>query len=207
MSSKRTMKPVIRKNRIFFEDLYRNYYSPLVQFCEGILFDLEEAKDVAQEVFTDLWSKEEAVQIQSSMKTYLFSCAKYKAFDRLKSLHIIDKNQDQLKEACLNALSYDALPDEELKTKIRNIINGFPSQMKKVLEYHCFYSWKYAEIAEELGISINTVKTHLKKAYKRFKQEFSKDLLSTILMCCIVGLFSCNFVVFLFIDALSLWRK
>ena len=168
---------MIPKNKEFFEGLYRDYYSSLVQFCEGILFDSDEAMDVVQEVFLDLWKKNESIKIETTIKTYLYTCVKYKAFNRLKKLKIIDKHQDQLKEAYLNALEYDALPDEELKNKIRDIIDDFPTQMKKVLEYHSFYGWKYAEIAEELGISINSVKTHISRAYKRFRKEFNQDLL------------------------------
>ena len=190
MSSEKELKHVIiPRKKEFFEELYRDFYSLLVQFCEGILFDSDESIDVVQEVFLDLWNKSGSIKIESTIKTYLYSCVKYKAFNRLKKLKIIDKHQDQLKEAYLNALEYDALPDEELKNKIRGIIDDFPAQMKKVLEYHSFYGWKYAEIAEEFGISINSVKTQLRRAYKRFREEFNQDILSLAVIWYLVDQF------------------
>nr|WP_320119186.1 RNA polymerase sigma-70 factor [uncultured Marinifilum sp.] len=177
---------LIPKNKEYFEELYREYYSSLVKFSEGILFDTEEAMDVVQEVFLEIWKKEEALQIESTVKTYLYSCVKYRAFSRLRKLNIIDKHQDQVKEAYLYALDQEALPDEELKKRIRDLINTFPSQMKSVIEFHSFYGWKYQEIAEELNISINTVKTHVKRAYKRFREEFNSEYLPLVMIWYII---------------------
>ncbi len=173
---------LIPKNREFFENLYRDYYSSLVTFCEGILFDSEEAMDVVQEVFLELWKKNNQIEIENTIKTYLYSCVKYKAFDRIKKLNIIDRHQDQLKEAYLNTMDYEALPDEALKKRIRQVLNDCPPQMRKVLEYHSFYGWKYKEIAEELGISVNSVKTHMKRAYKRLREEFKTDFSSSVMV-------------------------
>lgn len=168
---------LIPKNKEYFEELYREYYSSLVRFCEGILFDSEEASDVVQEVFLEIWKKKKSVQIESTIKTYLYTCVKYRAFSRLRKLNIIDKHQDQVKEAYLYGLDQDSLPDEELKIRIRELVDSFPPQMKMVIECHSFYGWKYQEIADELGISINSVKTHVKRAYKRFREEFKSEYL------------------------------
>lgn len=176
MNPKETPKiTLIPKNQEFFEKLYCDYYSSLVTFCEGILFDSEEAMDVVQEVFLDLWKKNNQIEIENTIKTYLYTCVKYKAFNRIKKLNIIDRHQDQLKEAYLNTMDFEAMPDEAIKDKIRRILNDCPPQMRKVLEYHSFYGWKYKEIAEELGISVNSVKTHIQRAYKRFRAEFKTD--------------------------------
>lgn len=178
MSSQNKPKQLlIPKDKEFFEELYREHYSALVQFSENILFDSEEAMDVVQEVFLELWNKDEKIEIENTIKTYLFSCVKYKAFNRIRKLQIIDKHQDQLKEAYFSANELDSLPDEELKSKVRNILDDCSPQMRKVLEYHSFYGWKYQEIADELGVSMNTVKTHVKRAYKKFRDEFNKDFL------------------------------
>ena len=41
--------------------LYRDYYEILVRFAEGLLFDEEEARDMVQEVFLDLWNKDKNI--------------------------------------------------------------------------------------------------------------------------------------------------
>lgn len=122
-----------------------------------------------------IYGKNNQIEIENTIKTYLYTCVKYKAFNRIKKLNIIDRHQDQLKEAYLNTMDFEAMPDEAIKDKIRRILNDCPPQMRKVLEYHSFYGWKYKEIAEELGISVNSVKTHIQRAYKRFRAEFKTD--------------------------------
>ncbi|RXQ93948.1 RNA polymerase sigma-70 factor [Ancylomarina salipaludis] len=173
---------IIPKNKEFFEELYRDYYSSLVQFARGILFDEDEAQDIVQEVFLDLWNKHGRTYIETTIKTYLFSCVKYKSFNRLKKLNIIDKHHEQVKEACLFAYEYDAIPDRDLQNKIRETLDSFPSQMRKVLEYHTLCDWKYQEIADELEISINTVKTHVKRGYKRFREVLGKEFYPVLMV-------------------------
>jgi RNA polymerase sigma-70 factor (ECF subfamily) len=173
---------LIPKDTSFYEKLYRDYYEILVRFAEGILFDEEEARDMVQEVFLDLWNKEKNILIDSSIKTYLYSCVKYKTFNRIKKLKLIDRHQDQVKEAILYAMDYSSLPEDELKEKIQSIFDEFSPQMRKVVELHSFSGLKYKEIAEELDISINSVKTHMKRAYKRLRDELSKEMLTSVLV-------------------------
>ncbi|BAX79296.1 RNA polymerase sigma-70 factor [Labilibaculum antarcticum] len=173
---------LIPKDTGFYEMLYRDYYEILVRFAEGILFDEEEARDIVQEVFLDLWNKDKNILINSSIKTYLYSCVKYKTFNRIKKLKLIDKHQDQVKEAILYAMDYSSLPEDELKEKFHSIFEEFSPQMRKVVELHSFSGLKYKEIAEELNISANTVKTYMKRAYKRLKMELSKEMLTSVLV-------------------------
>lgn len=180
---------IIPKDRTFFEKLYCDYYSSLVKFAEAILFDSEEAKDVVQEVFIDLWNKSHNIHIENTIKTYLYSCVKYKSYNRIKKLNIIDKHQEQMKEAYLFAQEYNSLPDEDLQNKIRETLNKFPKQMRKVLECHTLYGWKYQEIADEMGISINSVKTHVKRAYKKFRKEMTTDFMPVVMIWYLVDQF------------------
>lgn len=173
---------LIPKNTGFYEKLYRDYYEMLVRFAEGILFDEEEAQDMVQEVFLDLWNKDKNILIDSSIKTYLYSCLKHKTFNRIKKLKIIDRHQDQVKEAILYAMDYSSLPEYELKEKIQSVFEEFSPQMRKVVELHSFSGLKYKEIAEELDISVNSVKTHMKRAYKRLRDELSKEMLISVLV-------------------------
>ncbi len=166
----------------YFAELYEKYYAQMVLFAEGFLYDRDEAKDVVQDVFSDLWKKGEKPYLYSSEKTYLFACVKNRAINRIKKLNIIDKHQDQLQEAYLFSCQPDIPLDENLKNQIKAILEGMPLQMRSVLELHVFKGLKYAEIADKLGISINSVKTQMKRAFKRFRKE--------------IGLY--NFLLFLF---------
>lgn len=172
MSSKR----IVPGNTEYFRELYTDYYSLLVRFARGILYDSEEAKDIVQEVFLDLWSNPADIPAGNTMKAYLFTCTRNKSYNRIKKLRIIDKHQDQIKEALLFAYSLEALPEENLK-KLEKILNELPDQMQNVVRLHAFKGLKYNEIAATLGVSVNTVKTHLKRAYQKFREEMFRSII------------------------------
>jgi len=177
-------KPIIHKDIQYFNILYENFFSPLVHFAQGILYDEEEAKDIVQDVFLDLWNNSHKIKVEYTLKTFLFTCVKYKSYNRLRYLKLMDKHQDQIKEAYLFSYEMDSLADEDIVV-LKNVLNNFPPQMKKVVTLHAYEGLKYGEISKELGISLNTVKTHLKRAYQKFRDELFKDiaLIIYILSC------------------------
>ncbi len=185
LMNKKGKKILIRKDASFFAELYEKYYSGMLLFTEGIVYDSDEAKDIVQDVFTDLWNKPEKVHIHSTIKTFLYTCAKNKAFNRLKKLNIIDRHQEQLAEAYLFSLENQTHSDEKQKQQIQDILNKMPDRMREVLDMHVIQELKYTDIAEKLGISINSVKTHIKRAYKRFREEI--NLMAILFLLLTVG--------------------
>ncbi len=178
-------KHLIPQNPEYFRELYNNYYSLLVRFARGLLYDSEEAKDIVQEVFLDLWSNPVEIPEESTLKAFLFSCTRNKSYNRLKKLRIIDEHQEQVKEALLFSYRMDANSGKDLK-KIAEILSEMPDQMQNVVTLHAIKGLKYNEIADTLGVSVNTVKTHLKRAYQKFRKDMLRNI---ILMICILRLF------------------
>ncbi len=186
--AKDNQKILISKDVQFFAKLYERYYSNMVLFADSIIYDENEAKDIVQDVFADLWKETKKVHVYNSMKTYLYSCVKNKAYNRLKKLNIIDRHQDLLNEAYLFTCETQTHTNEELTKQIHEVIANMPEKMREVLTMHVIQEMKYAEISEELGISINSVKTHLKRAYKRFRQEVNSKTLIVFLSLILVRL-------------------
>lgn len=186
--SKENTKIFITKDVQFFGKLYERYYANMVLFAEGLIYDEDEAKDLVQDVFTDLWNNPKIVHVYNSMKTYLYSCVKNKAFNRIKKLNIIDKHQDQLTEAYLFSCETQTHTNEKLKKQIHDALNNMPPKMREVIDMSVLQEMKYAEIAEELGISINSVKTHIKRAYRRFRLEVHSNSVSSICILFILRL-------------------
>jgi RNA polymerase sigma-70 factor (ECF subfamily) len=179
-------KMFISKDIRFFAELYEKYYSGMVIFAENMVYDRDEARDIVQDVFTDLWDKPEEVHIYTKIKTYLFSCVKNKCFNRLKKLNIIDKHQELLTEAYLFSCETQTHSNEKLKKQIHDTLNNMPNTMREVLNMHVIQELKYAEIAEELRISVNSVKTHIKRAYKRFRKEVNSTILWLLILISLV---------------------
>ena len=163
-------KFIVPRELDYFRSLYETYYSKLVRFAEAIVFDSEEAKDIVQEVFFNLWDKSGKFQISTSISGYLFTTTKNKALNHIKSNKIHDKHHEMIKEAWIYSEHLEPENDDELISKLFMAIDNFPAQMKKAILLRTTRDMKYEEIAKEMNLSLNTVKTHLKNAFRLLRQ-------------------------------------
>ncbi len=155
----------------FFKNLYDSYYLELVGFAEAILFDRDEAEDVVQEVFCYLWDNRRSVYISSNLKSYLFTSVKNRSLNRIKRVKLLDQHSDRIKEAYLFSLNIDPSTDEKRLQRIYKLSESFPEKMGRVFFLRIREGKRYEEIADEMGISINSVKTHLKRAFNILRKS------------------------------------
>jgi len=160
--------------------LFDLYYSPLSVFAFKYFDSFEKAEDVVQEVFIDLWERKRFQNFTGSVKSYLFTAVKN------NSLKQIQKEKRFRFEEIEN-LSYKIIEEkfesqdlEVRKERLYSEIELLPLQSKKVFEAIIFEKLKYAEVAEELNISVNTVKTHYSRALKQLRN--SMDILIMIML-------------------------
>ena len=69
---------------------------------------------------------------------------------------------------------YD-LEKEETISRVKSLIDELPEQRRRILELAAFYGKTYQEIAEMLGISVNTVNTQMSRAYRFLRDRLNKD--------------------------------
>ncbi len=156
------------KNHFAFKRLFDGMYHELVTYAHGYLFDKSSSEDAVQEVFVRLWEKSNRINLKTNLKAYLYAMVRNKCLNKLKALKIADDSN------ILNAqisLSFDQEPDWsiEQEKEIRNqqalnIIENLPLRMRSIVELRFRENYRYKEIADELNVSINTVKTQLKRA-------------------------------------------
>ncbi|QZT37319.1 RNA polymerase sigma-70 factor [Halosquirtibacter xylanolyticus] len=162
----------LRKNKKSrFEMLYQDYYSDLVRFCTAIVYNRDEAQDLVQELFLELWHKKDLTHIHGEIEHYLFRAAKYKCLNRLKQLSIHDRHEESIKEALIYIHRYSDISDEKIIQKIESVIDLMPSKMKIMVQEHYQERITYRKIAERHNISVNTVKTQIKRAYSKIRSE------------------------------------
>lgn len=168
---------VARNDRNAFERLFRRYYRVLCDYGRSILGDRELAEDVVQEVFIYFWNNREVIHIQMSVKAYLYTAVRHGALNVLKKQLIERKHNPQLTEFVefLQTSEYSDEEQEEIN-RIRRVMAELPKQCLKVFLMSAVDGKKYQDIADELDISINTVKTHISKAYRLIREKTSGDM-------------------------------
>lgn len=166
-----------------FEHLFRKYYRSLCEYGRSILSDGEIAEDVVQEVFICFWDHRNVLDIQVSVKSYLYTAVRYRALNVLEKQLIQRKHNPALAEYVefLATSEYSEEEQEEIN-RIRAVMADLPKQCLKIFLMSALEGKKYQEIADELGVSLNTVKTHISRAYRLIREKISSDMRLVLLI-------------------------
>ena len=164
----------IRKGDIGqYESLFRSSYTSLVNYARGILKDTDTSEEIVQDLFYVLWRDRKKLNIKTTLKGYLFRAVYNKSMHYIEHQKVVQRHATQAK----TSISIDSddpveiLNYKELSEKIAVIIEKLPERCAQIFCMSRFEGLKYAEIAEELSISIKTVEANMGKALKEFRNE------------------------------------
>lgn len=163
-----------------FSDLYLIYYPKLVRFAKEYVMSEEDAENITQDVFTDLWEKRESMNRIENMNAYLFRLVRNKCLDYLKhkvfEQRYAEKMQASfeiemnLKLQSLDRFDVSDLSERnEMERQIREAINSLPKKCRDIFLLSRMEGLKYREISERLGISVNTVECQMGIALKKLR--------------------------------------
>ena len=155
-----------------FKAIFNMFYPRAYTFTLKLLRDEVISADITQEAFLYMWEKAYRFPDMMSFKSYLYSCLKNKTLNYIRD-HKVERNMEELKDVFVDDILVDHLIIEhELKARILEEINKL-SDVKRDIMLLRMEGYSYDEISEELSLSINTVKTHKKQAYKDLKLHLS----------------------------------
>jgi RNA polymerase sigma-70 factor (ECF subfamily) len=150
-----------------FSQIFQKYYQALYQFAGRFVKDAQTAENIVQDVFVKLWTNRENCLITSSLKSYLYAAT------RNTALNFLSREKKQLSTEYLMSDRQDttANPEEriienEMIDGVHKAIEKLPDKCRSIYLMKRYDDLKYHEIAEILDISINTVKTQMKRALK-----------------------------------------
>jgi len=173
-------------NKEIFEEIYRQYYSPLCFYCMRYVGDIEEAKEIVQGLFLKIWIKRNELDINTSVTSYLYRAVQNYALNHLhqqkvKQKYIINKAHfpNQPSEN-----GHQKMEEEELKKLIKSAVLKLPDKRRKIFELSRYENMKYTQIAEHLTISVKTVEAQMSKSLKYLRQVL-KEYLPVLLLLAI----------------------
>lgn len=142
-----------------FCELYAAYKGRLIYFAMRFLKSREHAEDVFQDAFTVIWQSRRFINPDASFSSYLYTIVRNRVLNQLRDLD----NQNKLKEHVLaQAVDYtDETKNEILANDLRQLILRALQQLtprqREIFEMSREQQMSHKEIAETLGISVNTV--------------------------------------------------
>lgn len=156
---------------ISYNDIYEQMFPACCSFAQNYITDSSQAKDFVQDVFVKLWFKFDEFNSEVGIKAYIYEAIKNTCLNHLEHLKVRHKFQKKkLSEVNTETYFFNALIKEETHRIIYTCINDLPEKGKEVILLS-LKGLKNNEIAENLDVSINTVKTHKLKAYRHLKES------------------------------------
>lgn len=171
-----------------FDRIYELYSHKLFSFVYGILKNDAESEDIVQEVFIKLWESRDKLGDYKLLNSYIFTIAYNNAIDLIRKRVNNVKYLDHLKSSSVvqeNSSVISEIEFDELSHHAEKLIKNLPERQKQVYQLHREKGMSYSEIAEQLGISKNTVENHMAKALKYLHQNIDNSLLINMLFICL----------------------
>ena len=161
-----------------WRELFRRHYSVMCYVAELYVHDRYLAEALSQDVLSHLWEIREQVQVTSSLRSYLLRSVRNRCLDYFKTNRLASGD---LFSVAVPGLFSDDQPlsrilERELEDSLSRAVESLPEETRTVFKKSRQEGLRYNEIAEELGITVNTVKYHMKKALSLLRGEFGKHL-------------------------------
>ncbi len=149
-----------------FALLYQQYAPVLVDYAAKRLTSLDEAQDLIQDLFVYIWERRSALDINQSVKAYLFLGLNRRIINHYRKDAYRSRYADQLK-AMEERFFFgpDAfLEAKEMQRIVSDTLDGMPKKVQEIYRLSREEHLSNAEIAKRLGISEQTVKNQLSTA-------------------------------------------
>jgi len=164
---------LISGDRDAYTVLYNRYKHLLFTFAAKRLSDPQDAEDILHEVFLKLWTNRESLKPEENITPYLYSAVRYRIINHYAKQKVaaryLDSFNDYLGEALSSEETDHLLRHKELAALIEKEIDELPRKMREVFLLSRDSGYSRAEIAQQLGLSEETVKSHLHHALKILK--------------------------------------
>ena len=171
----------LKKNNISaFNTLYRSCSKPLYLYLLQKLKDPELCNDVLQDIFVNIWEKRESLNIEISLKSYLYQTARYKIIDIYRTNIKYQKYLAELADYMITdaSLITDRIDNRQRLQQIETVVNNMPEKMREIFILSRFEHQTTKDIAQKTNLSPQTVKNQISKALRLLRLNYiSVDIL------------------------------
>lgn len=177
----KVIKHIHRGDRKAFRQVFDHFFNALAAFGYKYVNDIEIAEDLVQESMISFWEKRQDFENIAAVKSFLYTSVRNKALNHIKHEQVKKKHEPSLQYAMESDQYFSAhVIEEEVFNSLYVEINELPKAARAIMLL-ALNGLKNPEIAEELGISVNTVKTQKKIGYSKIKEKL-EPMLSLLLL-------------------------
>lgn len=159
-----------------FNTFFREHYKPLCYFAEQLTGDTAAAEDVVKDSFVKLWNQRTGFDHPKSIKSFLYTATRNACLNLLRHEKVKENFREEMKyldEAAIDATVLQEMIRTELMQSIYKEIAQLPEKRRQVFRMVFIDGLSHEEIAQQLGISVFTVKEHKAKALAQLRLRFT----------------------------------
>ena len=149
-------------------------YSPLIRpFARKIALSEMAAEDILQETFIRIWLNREKLTNVENLKGWIFTVAANECMRYMRNKLTYEKKTEELQhrqEKDQNCTPLDFVETNDISRIIQSIVNKMPPQRKIIYQMSRNQGLRPAAIADQLSLSVGTVKNVLSGALKEIRQ-------------------------------------
>lgn len=164
-----------------FNEFYVHWYSRMKNFAREYVISEDDADDIVQDVFMDLFQKYDSLVYRVNIVAYIFTTIKNRCIDLLRRRIMEKETASRMQEEyaltlrmkfdSLEILNDELFSESEVEKIIEKALNTLPERCRFIFIQHKIEGKKQKEIAEEMNLSPKTVENQITIAYKKLREE------------------------------------
>lgn len=153
-----------------YTEVYNRYWNKLLYKAGKKIQDTEEAKNIVQDIFFDIWRRRNTLNITGDLNHYLAVALKYQLIKYLNRERRKESLRDEITvpDAGADRTTEEYLAYSELNRRMAGLVAALPEKCRLVFRLR-EEGLSHQQIADEMGVSENTVHTHIKRALKSLR--------------------------------------
>lgn len=174
-----------------YDILFKRYHDPVFNYALKNVPDREIAEELTLDVMLRLWQKKGDLVIDTDLRSYLFRSIKNAIYNyyRKKILSTIPIDLLTLQDIPVAGATDDKLKYFELEKIYHQKLNELSPQRQKIFRMSRERNMTYAQIAEETGLSVNTIENYMVITLRILRRELSEHADLTVMLIAIASFF------------------
>ncbi|GAA4310141.1 RNA polymerase sigma-70 factor [Compostibacter hankyongensis] len=185
MSDESYIKSLHQGDEYAFRHIFNLFHTRLCYFASGFLGDTERSRDVVQDAFLKLWERRTDFEGIPAIRSFLYITIKNACLNAGKHEKVVHKYEaDQRavpEEAAENRIIHRLIEAEALE-HIHQALQRLPAGCRRVVDLSYFGELRNEEVARQLRVSVNTVKTQKMRAIRILRGLLGESSLTIVLL-------------------------
>jgi RNA polymerase sigma-70 factor (ECF subfamily) len=166
-------------DQVAFKVVFDFFYERLYAFSLKYVKNSYAAEEITANTMLYLWEKRESISNIKEIKPYLYRVTRNASILYLKNAEKVIP----LDSSFENLPHFDKyIIEEEVHAALLKAVENLPNKCKRVFELCCLEGLKYKEVAEDLNISVNTVKSQRSRALTLLKDQFKDNSVFLVIL-------------------------